>query len=273
MGGLSPDHTRWVHLPYLFFLPIGVLKRVFRRRFVRALKLAYRQKKLRFYGQIAELEHPKRFAAFLRTVYRKHWVVYAKPALGSPLQVLRYLGRYTHRVAISNHRLLAFDGERVTFRWKDYTHGNKQRKMTLTATEFLRRFVQHILPRGFVRIRQYGFLANRCRAANLALGRQLLVTTPKPPEACPKPATDAPTWRCPQCGARDADRCQPHRPPIGSTMQILRQLVTRWPVWRADVQLHGDATVCLCCENRCELRVGAQRNHTGNRLPARNSPP
>jgi hypothetical protein len=201
MGGFSPDHTRWVHPPYLFFLPIGVLKRVFRRRFVRALKLAYRRNKLRFYGQIAELEPPKRFAAFLRTVYRKHWVVYAKPALGGPLQVLRYLGRYTHRVAISNHRLLAFDGERVTFRWKDYAHGNKQRKMTLTATEFLRRFVQHILPRGFVRIRQYGFLANRCRAANLALGRQLLASTPKPLEAWPKSATDAPTWRCPECGA------------------------------------------------------------------------
>jgi len=125
MGGLSPDQTRWVHPPYLFFLPIGVLKRVFRRRFVRALKLAYRQKKLRFYGQIAELEPTKRFAAFLRTAYRKHWVVYAKPALGGPLQVLRYLGRYTHRVAISSHRLSAFDGERVTFRWKDYAHGNK----------------------------------------------------------------------------------------------------------------------------------------------------
>jgi hypothetical protein len=95
--------------------------------------------------------------------------------------------------------LLAFDGERVTFRWKDYAHGNKQRKMTLTATEFLRRFVQHILPRGFVRIRQYGFLANRCRAANLALGRRLLASTPKPLEAWPKSAT--PTWRCPQCGA------------------------------------------------------------------------
>jgi hypothetical protein len=128
-------------------------------------------------------------------------VVYAKPAFGGPTQVLRYLGRYTHRVAISNHRLLAFDGERVTFRWKDYAHGSKQRKMTLSAAEFLRRFVQHILLRGFVRIRQYGFLANRCRAANLTVARQLLTTTPKPPEACSNPADDAPTWRCPQCGA------------------------------------------------------------------------
>jgi hypothetical protein len=115
--------------------------------------------------------------------------------------VLRYLGRYTHRVAISNHRLLAFDGERVTFRWKDYAHGSKQRKMTWSAAEFLRRFSQHILPRGFVRIRQYGFLANRRRAANLAVARQLLTTTPKPSGACPNSAADAPAWRCPQCGA------------------------------------------------------------------------
>jgi hypothetical protein len=93
---------------------------------------------------------------------KKGWVVYAKPAFGGPTQVLRYLGRYTHRVAISNHRLLAFDGERVTFRWRDYSHGNKKRKLTLSATKFLRRFAQHILPRGFVRIRRYCFLANRC---------------------------------------------------------------------------------------------------------------
>ena len=144
---------------------------------------------------------PKRFAAFLRTVYRQDWVVYAKPAFGGPTQVLRYLGRYTHRVAISNHRLLAFDGERVTFRWKDYAHGGKQRKMTLHATEFLRRFAQHILPRGFVRIRQYGFLANRCRAASLAMGRQLLAVTPEAPEPCPDAAGNSSGWRCPRCGA------------------------------------------------------------------------
>jgi hypothetical protein len=106
-------------------------------------------------GPIAALDNPKRFASFLRTVFRQDWVVYAKPAFGGPTQVLRYLGRYTHRVEISNHRLLAFDGEHVTFRWKDYAHGNNQRKMRLSATEFLRRFVQHVLPRGFIRIRQY----------------------------------------------------------------------------------------------------------------------
>ena len=114
--------------------------------------------------------------------------------------MLRYPGGYTHRVAISNHRLLAFDGERVTFHWKDYAHASKQRKMTLSASEFLRRFAQHIWPRGFVRIRQSGFLANRCRTANLAAARQLLAITPKPPEACQNSVTDAPAWRCPQCG-------------------------------------------------------------------------
>jgi len=200
-GGLSPDPTRWIRPRYPFFLPVKVLSRVFRGKFVAGLRRAYRQKKLRFYGSIAALEEPKRFASFLRTVFRQDWVVYAKPAFGGPTQVLRYLGRYTHRVAISNHRLLAFDGERVTFRWKDYAHGSKQRKMTLSASVFLRRFAQHILPRGFVRIRQYGFLANRCRTSNLAVARQLLTITPKPPEPCPNSAANAPTWSCPHCGA------------------------------------------------------------------------
>ena len=150
-------------------------------------------------GPIAALENPKRFASFLCTVFRQDWVVYAKPAFGGPTQVLRYLGRYTHRVAISNHRLLAFDGEHVTFRWKDYAHGNKQRKMRLSATEFLRRFVQHVLPRGFIRIRQYSFLANRCRTVRLAHARQLLAATTKAPERYIETASDQ-AKRCPRCG-------------------------------------------------------------------------
>jgi hypothetical protein len=128
-------------------------------------------------------------------------VVYAKPAFGGPRQVLRYLGRYTHRVAISNHRLLAFDGERVTFRWKDYAHGNQQRQMTLVATEFLRRFFLHVLPKGFVRIRHFGFLANRFRACRLALCRQLLANDPLPPASGQVPSADAAIWHCPHCGA------------------------------------------------------------------------
>jgi hypothetical protein len=127
-------------------------------------------------------------------------VVYAKPAFGGAQQVLKYLGRYTHPVAISNHRLLALDGERVTFRWKDYAHGNKQRKMTLSATEFLRRFVQHVLPRGFVRIRQFGFLANSCRTTRLTLARQLLAVPRKLRESSAESCSEARTWQCPHCG-------------------------------------------------------------------------
>ena len=200
-GGFSADHTRWIHPRYAFFLPVKVLGRVFRGKFISGLRQLHRRKKLRFHGPIAALEDAKRFASFLRSVFRQDWVVYSKPAFGGAPQVLRYLGRYTHRVAISNHRLLAFDGERVTFRWRDYAHGNKKRKMSLSAPEFLRRFVQHILPRGFVRIRQYGFLANRCRAASLMLARQLLAQAPKVSKPAPKADSDRCTWRCPRCGA------------------------------------------------------------------------
>jgi hypothetical protein len=199
-GGLAPDHSRWIRPRYPFFLPVKVLGRVFRGKFVAGLRRLYRQKKLRLHGSLSALQEPRRFAAFLRTLFRQDWVVYAKPAFGGPLQVLRYLGRYTHRVAISNHRLLGFDGEHVTFRWRDYAHGNKQRKMTLAATEFLRRFVQHVLPRGFIRIRQYGFLANRARATSLELARQLLAAAP--PEPPPAKLSAAPSWLCPHCGGQ-----------------------------------------------------------------------
>ena len=200
-GGLSMDRTRWVHPKYPFFLPVKVLSRVFRGKFVDGLKRAFRKKKLQFPPANAALEQPKLFLRFLRTLFREDWVVYAKPAFGGAPQVLRYLGRYTHRVAISNHRLLAFDGARVTFRWKDYAHGNKQRRMTLAATEFLRRFVQHVLPRGFVRIRQFGFLANSCRTARLQLVRELLTAaTPEPRESRARAASEAGTWSCPRCG-------------------------------------------------------------------------
>jgi hypothetical protein len=160
--------------------------------------MAYQQGELVFPGSINELENPKRFAAFVDALFQKDWVVYAKPAFGGPSQVLGYLGRYTHRVAISNHRLLAFDNESVTFRWKDYAHGNKQRKMTLSASEFLRRFSQHILPRGFVRIRQFGYLANTHRSARLALARQLL-DAPEPTQPSAPVTAETSTYRCPRC--------------------------------------------------------------------------
>jgi hypothetical protein len=200
-GGFSANRERWVHPKYAFFLPVNVLSSVFRAKFVEGLRKAFREGKLVFSGATVQLADPKRFAVFVDSLFKQRWVVYAKPAFGAPTLVLRYLGRYTHRVAISNHRLLSFDGERVTFRWKDYAHGNKHKKMTLEATEFLRRFTQHILPCGFVRIRQFGFLTNNRRSALLALARQLLSTAPLPPDPCPTGTAKSSTWQCPHCNA------------------------------------------------------------------------
>ena len=154
--------------------PVKVLSRVFRGKFVAALRRAYVRGDLDLAGATERLRDPAQWHTFVDALFETDWIVYAKPAFGGASAVLRYLGRYTHRVAISNHRLIAFDGERVTFQWKDYAHGNQWRTMTLTAMEFLRRFVQHVLPRGFVRIRQFGYLASACRTARLALARRLL---------------------------------------------------------------------------------------------------
>jgi hypothetical protein len=198
-GGFSPDRANWIHPRYPFFLSIKILSKVFRGKFVAGLKVAHRQARLSFAGSIEHLTKPRCFAAFLRTLFRQDWVVYAKPAFGGPEQVLRYLGRYTHRVAISNHRLVAFDGSNVTFRWKDYARGNKQRLMTVSATEFIRRFLVHVLPKGFVRIRHFGFMANSQRSASMELCRKLLGMTPV------LRATEATlansTWLCPACHA------------------------------------------------------------------------
>jgi predicted Zn-ribbon and HTH transcriptional regulator len=203
-GGLSLDHHRWVRPRYPFFLPVKVLSRVFRGKFLAGLIRLHRRNRLCCVGPAAALADRQQFSKLLRRLHRHDWVVYAKPAFGGPMQVLRYLGRYTHRVAISNHRLSAFDQERVTFRWKDYAHGGKQGKMTLGATEFLRRFFLHVLPKGFVRIRHFGFLANRFRASHLALGRQLLAsggsTEPEVKTNDARSETSS-LWHCPRCGA------------------------------------------------------------------------
>jgi hypothetical protein len=184
---------------------VKVLSRVFRGKFVEALRRAYDRHELDLAGGSEHLRDPAAWRAFVDALFETDWVVYAKPAFGGAPAVLRYLGRYTHRVAISNHRLLAFDGDHVTFSYKDYAQGDQRRTMTLTAMEFLRRFVQHILPRGFVRIRQSGFLANTCRATRVTLARTLLTTPPPAAPANPAaPATEAPTrtrWACPRCGA------------------------------------------------------------------------
>jgi hypothetical protein len=199
-GGLSPDHSRWIHPKYPFFLPVKVLSRVFRGKFAAGLKRLFRQKKLRFHGRIEPLSEPKPFHAFLRQLFRQDWVVYAKPPFGGPEHVLQYLARYTHRVAISNHRLVSMADGNVTFLWKDYAHGKKTRKMTVTTDEFLRRLLLHVLPRGFVRIRHFGFLSARRRRESIAVSRQVLAAAPRlhsPTPTTPLPAT---TWPCPCCG-------------------------------------------------------------------------
>jgi hypothetical protein len=198
-GGISPDKLRWIHPLYPFFLPVKVLGNVFRGKFVDGLRRAYRMKQLICAGSIQHLDKPQCFSAFLRTLFRQNWVVYAKPAFGGPEQVIRYLGRYTHRVAISNHRLISFDGSTVTFRWRDYAGGNKNRTMTISAEEFIRRFLLHVLPKGFVRIRHFGVLANHCRSASIDLCRKLLEMAPLVPSSDSAPSN--PSWLCPRCQA------------------------------------------------------------------------
>jgi hypothetical protein len=200
-GGFSPEGRHWVHPKHAgFFLPVTIVRSVFRGKFVAGLRRAYAADALDLAGATEGLRDPAQWHAFVNRLFDTDWVVYAKPAFGGAHAVLRYLGRYTHRVAISNHRLRAFDGERVTFQWKDYAHGNQSRTLTLSAMEFLRRFVQHVLPRGFVRIRYFGYLATACRTARLALARILLAQpVPAPPPAdTVNPAATG--WRCPSCG-------------------------------------------------------------------------
>ena len=196
-GGLAPDRTHWIRGSDRFLLTRDVLQIVFRGKFVEGLKEAFAQKRLRLAGPIQHLTRSNCFAAFVRKLHRHKWVVYVKPPLGGPEQVLRYLGRYTHRVAISNHRLLAFDGDNVTFRWRDYAHGNVQRTMTVSAAEFIRRFLLHVLPKSFVRIRHFGFMANYRRSASFELCRQLLKMAPDLPSPETGSATSA--WLCPTC--------------------------------------------------------------------------
>src|SRR6202789_1681138 len=173
-GGLSLDHTRWIRSRDNYFLPKEVLREIFRGKFVDALEQAFQNGQLRFQGDLKLLAQPKIFAAWLRPLFRQDWVVYLKRPFGGPTYVLHYLGRYTHRVAISNHRLVSFVDGQVTFRWRDSADHNKQKLLPLSVDEFLCRFLLHVLPKGFVRIRNFGFLANRKRATLLPLCFQLL---------------------------------------------------------------------------------------------------
>src|ERR1035437_8313172 len=193
-GGLALDGSRWIDSSRRFFLPVHALSRVFRGKFLAELKQLVAQNKLQFHGSQQYLVAPGCFATFLRQLFRQDWVVYAKPPFGGAEHVLNYLARYTHRVAISNHRLVAFENDRVSFLWRDYAHGGKKKGMTVSADEFLRRFLLHVLPKGQVRIRHFGFFANRNRNTALQRCRPLLGAT----AIADRPEV-ANQLRCPAC--------------------------------------------------------------------------
>jgi hypothetical protein len=203
-GGLAVDADRWVGCRPGFFLSVRVLSRLFRRLFLQALVQAHELGQLQFFGEHRDLADPALFAQWLVPLRSTEWVVYAKKPFAGPEAVLAYLSRYTHRVAISNRRLVAFDERGVTFRWKDYRAKGRTRykTMTLSAIEFMRRFLLHVLPAGFHRIRHYGLLANTGRKHNLAVVRELL-HVPAPPATEPEHAAvaAAPTFVCRHCGA------------------------------------------------------------------------
>ena len=209
-GGLSPDKQRWIACRPAFFLPVRVLSRCFRRRFLDILTRAFDAGELNFFSVLADLKTRAMFDSYLAPVRKKEWVVYAKPPFAGPEQVLDYVGRYTHRVAISNNRLIDIEDGHVRFRWKDYADNNEQKIMTLTANEFIRRFLLHVLPLGMQRIRYYGLLGNRHRTENLARCRELL-NMPAPARSCDESAprdyrsryealTGKSLDHCPACG-------------------------------------------------------------------------
>ena len=205
-GGLSQDGERWVACKRGFFLPVRVLSRLFRRRFLEELTRAHRAGQLHFFGEDAGLADVARFSDWLAPLREQEWVVYAKRPFAGPAAVLAYLSRYTHRVAISNRRLVALDERGVSFRWKDYRAKGKTRHktMTLSAQEFMRRFLLHVLPGGFHRIRHYGLIANAGRRNNLVRARELLHVVPEPSKPqSPDPLVGIvqPTFLCSDCGA------------------------------------------------------------------------
>jgi hypothetical protein len=228
-GGIALDGQRWISSRPGFLLPVRVLGKLFRRLFLTRLIALHNAGRLAFFGSLASLADRRAFLRHLSPVRRQRWVVYAKPPFAGPAAVLAYLSRYTHRVAISNRRLLAFDEGGVTFRYKDYRrHGvERQRVMTLGADEFIRRFLLHLLPRWFHRIRHYGLLSASARKASLSRARELLAVPPPPDDALPEEPIDVYTT-CPCCGGHmiiietfarwSQPRAPPHRPsPTGRT--------------------------------------------------------
>jgi hypothetical protein len=208
---------RWIDSSRRFFLPVKALSRVFRGKFAAGLKQLFEEDKLQFHGSQLYLAAPGCFGNFLRQLFRQDWVVYAKPPFGGAEHVLNYLARYTHRVAISNHRLVAFENDQVSFRWRDYAHGGKKKVMTVSADEFLRRFLLHVLPKGLVRIRHFGFFANRSRQIALARCRELLGTGASPD--CPETTN---LLRCPACSG---------------TMLVIERITSAQLYFRSDLSL------------------------------------
>jgi hypothetical protein len=199
-GGLALDRSRWVASRRNFFLPVRVLSRMFRGKLLAFLKQSYRHNQLCFSGTLTALSQPRAFHSLLADLRRKEWVVYSKPPFGGPEHVLKYLARYTHRVAISNGRLLSLAHGQVRFRWRDSRHNNRSAVMALDAVEFIRRFLLHVLPAGFVKIRHFGLLANRHRSQALALCRSHLhAVAPDNNALLTEPQTSALNRSCPQC--------------------------------------------------------------------------
>jgi hypothetical protein len=209
-GGLSPDGSRWISCRKGFFLPVRVLSRLFRRLFLELLEKSFDDGQLKFFSSLQELQDRKAFLRYLAPLRKNEWVVYTKKPFAGPQQVLDYVGRYTHRVAISNNRILNIEGAQVTFRYKDYRDGSQQKTMTLSADEFIRRFLLHVLPAAFHRIRYYGFLGNRYRKEKLEQCRQLLGMVPCEPDSPTEVAkldyrdryqalTGSSLWECPAC--------------------------------------------------------------------------
>jgi hypothetical protein len=176
-GGIARNQRRWISCRRQFLFPVKVLSRVFRGKFIAYLKTAFRDGELGFHGELKCLGENRKFIEWLNRAAGTEWVVYAKPPFGGPRQVLKYLARYTHRVAISNQRLVSLEDGRVTFRWKNYARGSELATMTLNVEEFIRRFLLNVLPKGFVKIRHFGFLANRGRRENVVLCRKLLAAS------------------------------------------------------------------------------------------------
>ena len=229
-GGLSPDRSRWIACRPGFFLPVRVLSRVFRGKYLQGLQDLYAQGQLSLEGSLVDLQVPQNWVQLRSQAYQTDWVVYAKPPFGGPEQVLKYLARYSHRVAIANDRLVSLEEGHVTFRWKNYAQGGRWQTMTLLAVEFIRRFLLHVLPQGFVRIRHYGFLCNRLRATLVPLCRKLLgqvfltaALTEKIAGITTAESMDTPEVVCPVCGRGRLHRIE------SSPRPTIKQLLHSWP--------------------------------------------